>query len=195
MHCVFWREHTPVQGCSSPLKDKTERQKKERKKLILCLTHLPFSNLNGYNKPLAIWHSTAGNIWHLSLVVWKNPCIFCCFSLWSTQLSFQWKLLWELEEFAFTYGLNCSTSPSAVARPTQTPCPSPPTTGVESHKKFCGERSAPHYAAQGEYSSSTAHNVRTFYLRLPHFHLHGHHQKRHRKTCGLYLLWNRRYND
>lgn len=31
-----------------------EKDKKRGKKLILCLTHLPFSNLNGYNKPPAI---------------------------------------------------------------------------------------------------------------------------------------------
>lgn len=64
---------------------------------------------------------------------------------------------------------SCSTSPSAVVGPTRTPCPSLPTKGVESHKNFCGERSAPHYAAQGEYSRSIAHYVRTFYLGLPHF--------------------------
>lgn len=54
VHCVSWTEHTSVQGCSIPLKSTRERQKKERKKLMLRLTRLPFSNLNGYHKPLVI---------------------------------------------------------------------------------------------------------------------------------------------
>lgn len=85
---------------------------------------------------------------------------------------------------------NCSTCLSAVARPTWAPWPFLPTKGVESHKKFCADRSAPHYAAQGEHSNSIAHNVRTVYLGLPHFHLHSHHQKRHRKliTCTFETL-------
>lgn len=104
-------------------------------------------------------------------------------------LNFHWKFLWELEEFAFSYGLQLLCMPQCMARPTRTPCPSLPTQAVGSHKKFCGDRSAPHYAAQGEHSSSIAHSGKTVYLRLPHFHLHSHHQKRHRKIYSLYL-WN-----
>lgn len=54
VHCVFWMEHRSEQGWYSPLKNRRARQKKERKKLMLGLTHLPFSNLSSYNKSLAI---------------------------------------------------------------------------------------------------------------------------------------------
>lgn len=106
------------------------------------------------------------------------------------QLNFQWKLLWELEEFACTFGLQLLYKPQCSGGTNTNSMPFPAYQGCREPQKLLWREVSTTLCCPRWIQYFYCTQCQVFLFRIATFHLHSHHHKRHRKTHGLHPLWN-----